>query len=220
MLHPSDLNPNVVAKIVARRGHLHAYDSIDPIRTALVVIDLNTASVDQNGSCLAMLPRVNAVASTLRAVGGRVAWVTARFIVSEASRAIFGTDADRFSRELAPGSGAAALHPELHVDASDLRVEKAGASAFFPGKCELGPQLRALDIDTVLIAGTVTNVCCESSAHDAAEDGFRVVVISDACAGHGHGLHEASLTTFYRCFDDVRPASEIIGLIRGGVAPE
>jgi len=101
----------------------------------------------------------------------------------------------------------------LDVGAGDLQVAKRGASAFFPGKCDLPDRLCERSIGTVLIAGTVTNVCCESSARDAVELGYRVVMISDALAGHGHGLHEASLTTFYRIFGDVRPSREILELI-------
>ena len=68
-------------------------------------------------------------------------------------------------------------------------------------------------IDTLLIAGTVTNICCESSARDATELGYKVILISDALAGHAHGLHEATLATFYRIFGDVRPSHEVIGLL-------
>jgi nicotinamidase-related amidase len=68
-------------------------------------------------------------------------------------------------------------------------------------------------VDTVLIAGTVTNVCCESSARDAAELEYKVILVSDALSGHAHGLHEATLATFYRIFGDVRPSQEIIQLL-------
>ena len=67
--------------------------------------------------------------------------------------------------------------------------------------------------DTILIAGAVTNVCCESSARDATELDYKVIMISDALSGHAHGLHEATLATFYRIFGDVRPAGEVIGLL-------
>jgi isochorismate hydrolase len=87
----------------------------------------------------------------------------------------------------------------------------AGRSAFFPGKCDLKERLDALGIDTVLIAGAVTNVCCESSARDAAELDYKVIMVSDALSGHAHGLHEATLATFYRIFGDVRPSDEIAG---------
>jgi nicotinamidase-related amidase len=98
--------------------------------------------------------------------------------------------------------------------AGDLRATKSGASAFFPGKCNLKPQLDAHGIDTVLIAGTVTNICCESSARDAAELEYKVILVSDALSGHAHGLHEATLATFYRIFGDVRPSAEVIGLLQ------
>ena len=91
---------------------------------------------------------------------------------------------------------------------------KSGASAFFPGKCDLKAQLDARGVDTIIVAGAVTNICCESSARDAAELEYQVIMASDALAGHAHGLHEASLSTFYRIFGDVRPSHEIVALLR------
>ena len=89
------------------------------------------------------------------------------------------------------------------------------ASAFFPGKSKLQEQLHRLGVDTLLIAGAVTNICCESSARDAVELGYKVIMVSDVLCGHAHGLHEATLATFYRIFGDVRPASEVIDLLCG-----
>ena len=70
-------------------------------------------------------------------------------------------------------------------------------------------------IDTVLITGTVTNVCCESSARDASTLGYRVVMVADANAGVRDQDHNATLHTVYRTFGDVRPTAEVIGLIEG-----
>jgi nicotinamidase-related amidase len=95
-------------------------------------------------------------------------------------------------------------------------ASKRGTSAFFPGNCSLPRQLAAHDITSILIAGTVTNVCCESSARDATELGYEVTMVSDGCHGHSHGLHEASLATFFRIFGDVRPAAEVLDLIAAG----
>jgi len=74
--------------------------------------------------------------------------------------------------------------------------------------------LRARGVDTILIAGAVTNICCESSARDAVELDYKVIMISDALSGQAHGLHEATLATFYRIFGDVRPSKDVIGLLR------
>ena len=42
----------------------------------------------------------------------------------------------------------------------------------------------------------------------------KVVMISDTLSGQAHGLHEATLATFYRMFGDVRPSEEVIRLLR------
>ena len=60
----------------------------------------------------------------------------------------------------------------------------------------------------------MTNICCESSARDAVELDYKVIMISDALSGQAHGLHEATLATFYRIFGDVRPSKDVIGLLR------
>lgn len=214
--HPSGLNPRVVAKVVARRGRLHAYESLEPARTALVVIDLMAASFAPGGNCVPIVPPVNAIAAALRAVGGVVAWVTVAPSdrVSSRMEAKVGAERARLFHEMARADDPRAkLWHELDPRDGDLHVMKRGASAFFPGNCELPELLCERAIDTVLVTGTVTNVCCESSARDAVELGYRVIMVSDALAGHAHGLHEASLTTFYRIFGDVRPTREVLDLI-------
>jgi ureidoacrylate peracid hydrolase len=218
--HPSGIDPDVVAKVVARRGRLHAFETLDPSKTALVVIDLNTASVERDPTCLTVVEPVNAVAAALRAAGGTIAWVVPRGGPGASINlaAIVGPERDQlFAEESRPGSVGATVWRELDVADGDIEATKLGASAFFPGRCDLHSQLESLEIDTLLIAGTVTNVCCESSARDATELGYRVTMISDACAGHAHGLHEASLTTFDRIFGDVRPAADVTGLIAASV---
>ena len=58
------------------------------------------------------------------------------------------------------------------------------------------------------------NLCCESSARDAVELEYKVILISDALNDHALGLHEATLATFYRILGDVRPSAEVIGLLQ------
>jgi nicotinamidase-related amidase len=215
MEHPSGIPDKIVKKVVARRGRLHAFETIESARTALVVIDLDMATVEGDDQCKRMTPIVNRVASAVRNRGGAVAWVLSRMTaMPKHFAAILGIDlaTKYFNDGQANGPGTRMWH-ELDRRESDLLAVKSGASAFFPGKCDLKTQLDPLGIDTVLIAGTVTNICCESSARDAAELGYKVIMVSDALAGHAHGLHEATLATFYRIFGDVRPSSEIIALL-------
>ncbi|RFU42288.1 isochorismatase family protein [Actinomadura logoneensis] len=77
-------------------------------------------------------------------------------------------------------------------------------------------ELTGRAIDTVLIAGTVTNVCCESSARDAATPGFRTIMVADANAARRDAEHNATLHTFYRRFGDVRSTDDTVALVRDG----
>jgi nicotinamidase-related amidase len=72
--------------------------------------------------------------------------------------------------------------PRFRIHDEDLVVEKTASSAFFPDRCELAERLHERDIDTVLITGTVANICCESSARDASTRGYRVIMVADGNA--------------------------------------
>lgn len=215
MEHPSGIPQKIVDKVVRRRGRLHAFETIAALKTALVVIDLDTATVGGDDQCRRMVPTVNTVASAVRDKGGVVAWVLSSMSSMPANfAAILGGElATRYFNDGQANGPGTQLWGELQRREGDLLAVKSGASAFFPGKCDLHEQLKPRGIDTLLIAGAVTNICCESSARDATELGYKVILVSDALAGHAHGLHEATLATFYRIFGDVRPSREVIKLL-------
>ena len=56
-----------------------------------------------------------------------------------------------------------ALYPDLNVLPGDLTVRKTRFSALVQGASDLGAILRIRGIDTLIIVGTATNVCCEST---------------------------------------------------------
>lgn len=215
MQHPSGIPEKIVRKVVARRGRLHAFEAIDATTTALVVIDLDEATVGNDDVSQRMTDIVNTLAEAVRHGGGVVAWVLSRMNrMPRHFSAILGPDlATRYFNDGQAGGAGSRLWPGLDRKPEDIVAIKSGASAFFPGKCDLKPQLDARGVDTILIAGAVTNICCESSARDAAELDYKVIMISDALSGQAHGLHEATLATFYRIFGDVRPSEEVIRLL-------
>jgi len=106
------------------------------------------------------------------------------------------------------------LWPELHVRPEDEIIKKYRYSAFMPGTCDLPDRLRARGCDTVLITGTVTNVCCESSARDANMTNFRTIMVSDGNAALSQEEHNGSLTAFYNTFGDVMDTDMIIANLR------
>jgi nicotinamidase-related amidase len=215
MDHPSGINRRIVDKVVARRGRLHAFETVVPARTALIVVDLMRASMDLDEACLRLVAPIEELAGKLRLRGGTVAWVTAApQTENPIMAAIHGEERyGNFTQAARIDDARSQLWHEFRPQPDDVHARKLGYSAFFPGKCDLHEQLQARTIDTVLIAGTVTNICCESSLRDAVELGYQAIMISDASAGHAHGLHEASLATIYRCFGDVRPTGEILELL-------
>ncbi len=118
--------------------------------------------------------------------------------------------------ETAAGQPGAVWAEGLLREPSDLTVEKQSASAFFPGKCLLPDLLRARGIDTVLITGVLTNICCESSARDAATLGFRVIMVADANAARSDEEHQSALYNVMRNFGDVRTSDDLIACYTTG----
>ena len=217
MEHPSGIPQKIVNKVVARRGRLHAFESLDPETTALVVIDLDDVSVENDPASQAMIATVNSLAAAVRASGGVVAWVLSRMDVmpkhfSRHSRR--GAGRRNTSTTVTTAAAGRGCGPGWRrCPATSGRPSRAPARSF-PASATCKPQLDARGIDTVLIAGLVTNICCESSARDAAELEYKVILVSDALSGQAHGLHEATLATFYRIFGDVRPSAEVAGLLQ------
>jgi ureidoacrylate peracid hydrolase len=97
-------------------------------------------------------------------------------------------------------------------------VLKRRFSAFIQGSSDLAERLRARGFDTVLIGGTVTNVCCESSARDAMMLNFRTVMVADCNAANSDAEHNASLAAFWNIFGDVMTSDHAIGRLRAGAA--
>jgi len=203
------------ARHEARRGRRFAYETLDPRTTALVTIDMVGFFVAESVRCQAIVAPINAVAEALRAAGGTVAWVLptveppSPWAIGFYGEAVAAT----YAASGGEGTRAERLWAGLDTAREDLWAEKSASSAFFPGRSPLPALLDARAIETVLIAGTVTNVCCEASARDAATLGYRTIVLADANAGVNDASHNATLTTIYRSYGDVRPVADVLRMI-------
>lgn len=98
--------------------------------------------------------------------------------------------------EFVVGSWGAQFHPEVAPEAGEFTVTKTGMSAF--AGTELDPLLTVLRVRTLLLCGVVTNLAVEGTARDAADRGYRPVVVSDACVGLDDTLHGFSCTVLRR----------------------
>ncbi len=198
-----------------RRGRRHAFASLTPARTALVVVDLVEFFVAENEYARGIVPNVNALGDALRAAGGTIAWVVpAPWEPSAMKAELLGPRIE----ELYRGSGGTGtprerVWRELITHDDDVYVEKTASSAFFPGRCPLHDVLQARGIDTVLIAGTLANVCCEATARDAHTLDYRTIMVADANAARRDQDLNATLYTIYRSFGDVRTTADLIAML-------
>ncbi|XP_030547592.1 nicotinamidase 2-like [Rhodamnia argentea] len=89
------------------------------------------------------------------------------------------------------GTGEAELMPGLDRGDGDPVVRKHTYSAFRGTGLE--ERLAGMGVREVIVAGVMTNLCCETTAREAFVRGFRVFFSTDATATSSEELHEATL---------------------------
>ena len=220
------LPDRLVAGAIARRGRLEVFDRVEPARMALLVVDMQRAWTDPAGpmhtpGTAAIIPAINALAAALRARGGLVAWIR-HSNAPPGDPLYWATYYDNFLRPerrarslatLAPGAPLHALDPRLDIHAQDAQLLKYRFSAFTRNPADPETMLRARGIDTVIVAGVATNICCESTARDAMMRDFRVFMPHDAVTAPDREAHEAGLASVLQVFADIRPAAALAALI-------
>jgi ureidoacrylate peracid hydrolase len=224
-LNGATLPDDVVQRVTERRGTAHCYAELDPAKTALVVIDLQYAFMDEavgHAVCPAaidIVPAVNRLAAAVRQSGGGVFWV--RMTHDERCATDWSVNHEIATPEavakrvaaLTAGSKGHSLWASLDVEPGDEIVDKYRFSGFMPGTSDLPERLRVRGFDTVLITGTVTNVCCESSARDAMMTNFKTIMVSDGNAAMTQAEHDAALTAFYNVFGDVMDTDMLVAAL-------
>ena len=221
-MHKVSIPRSVVDRVIARRGAEHVYDNLDPKKTALVVVDMQNAFMMPGVAhtlcpmAQEIVPNINRLAHAVRQTGGAVVWIKTTF-TEETPRSwstfyeISRPEQNKKRAEaLAAGSKGHELWAGLDVRADDLIVEKKRFSAFIQGSSDLAEVLRSRGLDTILVTGTVTGVCCESTARDAMMCNFKTVMVSDGNAAMTDEDHNASLAAFYLTFGDVMSTDMLI----------
>lgn len=220
----------VVDRVVARQGCLHPYAGFDPAKTAFVVVDLQNYFTQPGfqGECAPSrdtFGAVNRLAAALRGAGGCVVWVQTsadgadQFWSHHHQHMLTPERSARRLRELGSAHEGFALAPGLDVRPQDARVVKRCYSAFVPGASRLHDELAGRGITTVLIGGTVTNVCCESTARDAMMMNYATVMVEDALSAVTPEEHRQSLLHWMLFFGDVLSSDEVIARLPAVAAP-
>ena len=227
-MHDVELPQFITDRNAKRRGRSYVFETLDPARTALVVIDMQRAFVDEGAPmevpvARGIVPNINRLASAMREAGGAVMWIAMTMAESGPDHFpiyyeyFFQEEGRRRHREaLTEGSELHAIYPALDVRADEDLVLKNRFSAFIQGSSDIDARCKARGIDTVIITGTLTDVCCESSARDAMMLDYRVLMPADANATLSDEEHLGGLMAVAQYFGDVRETDEIVALIEAG----
>mgnify|MGYP006083733903 CR=1 FL=1 len=189
-------------------------------KTALVVVDMQNYFMKPGflAACpmaIEIVPVINEMANNLRDKGGIVVWIqtTAAPEATEnwgVYRELYTPENwERRNTELAEDHEGYKIWPELNTEQSDLYVKKSRFSAFISGSSNIVKELSSYNIDTLLISGVATNVCCEATARDAMMLNYRTIMVMDGLAAMTLDYHENALKALYGMFVDVQNADEI-----------
>jgi ureidoacrylate peracid hydrolase len=225
-MHNNSIYPSVLERVAQRRGGLRVFDRLNPKQTAHVVVDLQNGfmapgAVAEIPCAREIVPTVNRISAALRDAGGLVVYIQNTF--DEEAVRTWSTFFDHFcspSRRqrmieaFTPGAEGHALWAGLDVRPEDLQVRKRRFGAFAPGASDLHAILQERGIDTLIVTGTASQVCCESTARDAMMLNYKVFFVEDGNATFNDEEHNATLSAMAHTFCDVVDATALIDLIQ------
>ena len=224
-MHNPLIDPVVIRRVTERRGGLGVFESLDCRRTAHIVVDLQNGfmapgAVAELPIARDIVPNVNRISDAVRRAGGLVVFIQNTFdeIAVRTWPVFFNHFCSparrvRMIEAFTPGSEGHALWPGLDVRPEDLKVRKRRFGAFAPGASDLHAILQDRGIDTLIVTGTASQVCCESTARDAMMLNYKVFFIADGNATFTDAEHNATLTSMAYTFCDVRDTASVLTLL-------
>ncbi|MCP8319180.1 MAG: cysteine hydrolase [Candidatus Methylarchaceae archaeon HK01B] len=121
-------------------------------------------------------------------------------------------------RGLRLGSSGAEIHSEIEPKPSEMVVYKHRYDAFYGTNLDIiiqnikGPKV----VDTLMISGVVTNICCESTARSAFLRDYRIVFGSDVTFAMDEESQKATLKTISLAFGRIMSSKEMIEALEKG----
>jgi ureidoacrylate peracid hydrolase len=196
-----------------------------PARTALINVDMQRCFVEgsplaaPNG--LALVGRINALTTNCRTAGVLVVHTRSWMRSNRSNLGVMGERVPRFIVDLyTEGAESAQLHDALEVDPTDIILNKPRYGAFHATDLEL--ILRSHNIDTVIISGIATNICCETTAREAAQRDFHVIFLSDGTTTKemdgvpAADLQRATCASLSMVFARIATTDQVIEAVRQG----
>jgi nicotinamidase-related amidase len=200
---------------------------LDSKRTAVVAVHLQADVVTADGAFggffaemverTGVLERCREVIDAAREAGATVAYTRITFspghpellannalfsVVAQQGSTVEGTAGTTVVAEVAPAEG--------DLDIPHHRVSGAHGSS-------LVADLRAREIDTVLVLGVATNLSVEGTARDLSDEGFRTILVADCCTAADQTTHDASVASLGLLVAEVSDAETVRAALRAGV---
>jgi ureidoacrylate peracid hydrolase len=230
-MHKVSIPQDIVARTRQQRGREHLFETLDMSKVAHVIVDLQVGFVAEGAPVEVpvtreMIGEVNAISQAVREAGGANAFL--RFTYDPDEPIKWSSNYSGYMTapmiELTRGAfsrGAAnwELYAGLDVRPEDMVFDKTRYSGFIPGTCLMHDELQARGIDTLIITGTLTNCCCESTARDAMQMGYKIIFVSDANATLSDAEHNATLISMTTIFADVMDTKHLLGVIEKSRKP-
>jgi nicotinamidase-related amidase len=200
----------------------------DRATSALVVVDMQNASGDRQGALgrrmLAersnlteyrferiekmVIPNILRMAPLFRAGGGEVIYITQGAERADCADAPPHMRKFYASTENIVGSREHQIMDALTPEPNDYVVNKRSIGAF--ASTGIDHLLRSLGREHLYMTGISTNMCVETTAREAADRGYAVTMVEDACATTHADLHEMTMRNFQRLFGKVRSTDEVM----------
>jgi nicotinamidase-related amidase len=184
--------------------------TLDPARTALVLIDLQRGIVGRSTAPHAaadVVARAARLAGRFRERHAPVVLVRVTYSADDADRLKLPVDAAPLSAGPVPADFGDIV-PEVGPRPGDIIVTKRQWGAFYGTELDL--QLRRRQVRTIVLGGIATNFGVESTARDAFERGYELVFVEDAMAGLSAEAHAFAIATIFPRIGRVRSAEAVL----------
>ena len=219
----------VTERYIRNTGRTGRLFKLDKDKTAMVVVDMQNRFVDPKAalgvpSARGIVPNINALTKACRSVTIPVIWLASKrrydieagLIAVLQPKSPMGNQRSSVFEEAMWEDDGVKIWPELDIDPEkDYEIVKYRYSAFIPGSSHLERVLRALGKDTLIIVGTVTNVCVAATVMDAMMLDFKVIVVSDGTAAVTDFLQQSCLMSLKMVFADVTTTDDLLTEIKG-----
>jgi nicotinamidase-related amidase len=188
---------------------------------ALVVVDLQEDFVNpDNPMCVPeayrQIPRVKTLIEACRRLGVPVVY-TAHNIASDCCADFYEYWPPIAAGAIKEGTEGADIYHEIYPEPGERVIRVKHTYDSFAGT-DLDYVLRDRGVKTVIVCGTLTNFCCESTARTAYFLNYHVVFGSDVNATDSALAHEATIRTMRRGFARVLDHRMIIEALESGDA--